>query len=204
MVKILSQAGNSLADVYDVEGSIAGIATLETRELPIVHEMGATVFSERLTGSILRVATGDILQNATWDITTSDVGAVSFSRVLGCLVFTDSASRVSNVSVHIRDPLSGREVPIFAWDLNEAALNLRMVDDGAAVATFEALSNALNVATLPSFLIGSQQRNRIDTLVFRGLMTGFGAGTVFARALIYNIFSETEGISSRGLPVPGW
>ena len=45
MVKILSQAGISLADLYNVEGSIAGIEQLDTRELPIVHEMSGTIFS---------------------------------------------------------------------------------------------------------------------------------------------------------------
>jgi len=203
MTKILSQTGISLADTYDVEGSIAGIEQLESREVSLVHEMGGTIFSERLSGAIRRVTTGAILQNAAWDLILTDLPAVP-TRVLGVVVFSDDDARISRAMVAIRDPLAEREIPIFVWDANEATVTVRMQDNGAAVTTENVLANALGVATLPSMLIGSEQPQPVDQVAFRGLTTGFGAGTVVTTALIYIGFSQVGGISSHGLPVPAW
>jgi len=201
MSKILSQSGNSLADIYDVEGSIAGIEELETRELPIVHEMAATIFSERYSGSIIRVPSTDLDQNETFDIVTVDVGAESFSRILGIQVIADTASRLSTVSVSVREPGSSREIPIWAWDLNEAAINFRIADEAAAAAV--ELLVGQQVAS-PSMLVGNRQSNPIDEIAFRGLSTGFGAGTVEAILLLYIGFAQDPALGSRGLPMPGW
>lgn len=204
MVKILSQAGSSLADTYNVEGSIAGIDQLETRELPIVHEMGGTIFAERLSGGMDRRTTGAIAQNTDWDIILTGLGRFP-SRILGIFVFSDDASRLSHATVSVRDPLDEREVPIFAWDTGEAVVTVRIQDDGAAVANEVALNNVLNVAAAtPSLLIGTDQPAPIDQMAFRGRTSGFGAGTVVVTMLMYKAFSEIGGISSRGLPLPSW
>jgi len=204
VVKILSQAGNSLADTYDVEGSIAGIDQLETRELPIVHEMGATVFSERLSGAIRRATSGAILQNTNFDIILTDLPATP-SRVLGVTVVTDVAGRVSTAAILIRDAGAGREMPIFVWDSGEQFMVCRMVENNAAVGTLELLVTSLNLPGFPpSMIIGTDQPQEVDQIAFRGRSTGFGAGTVTITALIYLAFSEVGGISSRGLPIPGW
>ena len=199
--KILAQAGNSLADVYDVEGSIAGIDQLETRELPIVHEMGQTVFSERLSGSIRRQTTGAINQSTAWDLTLADLPATPF-RILNLLVVADAA-RVSHCNLALQNG-TGREIPIFMWDTGEdTETTLRLVENGAAISTQTALTN--NRRQLPSLGIGSDQPQIIgDVISFRGQTTAFGAGTVTVVALVYVAFSQLAGISSRGVPIPGW
>jgi len=203
VVKILSQSGNSLADIYDVEGSIAGIDTLETRELPIVHEMGGTIFSERLTGGMVRLTSTALAQNIAWNV-VFEVVTTTMSRVMGVLVFADDSTRVVSAQVSIREPVDGREMPIHIWDSNEDRVTLRMVDDGAAVAVFDAMLSSMNGPTVPSMMLGGAQPSPINEIAFRGLTTGFGAGTVVCTALIYLLHASVTGLSSRGLPLPSW
>lgn len=203
MAKILSQSGDSLADTYDVKGSVAGIDQLETRELPIVHEMGGTLFSERLSASIRRSTTGNINQNTEWDNVLADLPATP-GRILGVCVISSDANRILNASVSVQEQAGDREMPIFLWDTNEQFLAARLVENGAAAGLFNFLANALNIGTVPSMLIGTEQPQPIDRVSFRGDTTGFGAGTVVATMLLYVAFSQVAGISSRGLPIPGW
>ena len=205
MVKILAQAGNSLADVYDVRGSVAGIEQLETKELPIVHEMGATVFSERVAGAISRANTGDIGQ-------TQDFGAVALSgfapnmtRITGLIVFVDAAARMDFIQVSARSSSDGREVPLWAWDsAADQEVNLRIVDNGAAAANVTLLRTFAPNANIPTTLYGSEQRRSIDEIAMRGRTLTFGAGTVEATVLILTAFASLAGVSSRGLPMPSW
>lgn len=206
MVKILGQSGRSISDAYDVDGSIVGIERLEAREVTLVHEMGATIFSERASGFIRRAATGDILQSVNWDIVISDLPA-GISRILGLAVISDASTRISFCTVSVRDPASGaeRELPIFIWDTNEDVITVRIEENGAAAANFGMLVSAPSVGVnMPSMLIGSGQPQRVGEIAFRGATTAFGAGTVFARLLLYVAFSQVGGLSSRGLPIPSW
>jgi len=203
MPKIQAQAGSSLADVYDVQGSIAGIDHLDTHELPIVHEMGATVFSERFGTSISRIETGDIAQDTNFDIANSNFAAVP-SRILAIVVFSDAAARIQRVTLSPRDPIAGREIPIWHYDGVTNFGTMRMSDDGAAVANFEVLQPVQSQLFLPNFFGGDDQATTVNDLIMRGRTTGFGAGTVFCRALIYLAFARLAGVSSRGLPIPSW
>ena len=204
MVKILSQAGNSLADVYDVDGSIAGINQLETHELPIVHEMGNTVFSERLSGSIRRISTGAIAQNITFDIVLTDLPATP-GRIFSLAVFNNVTSRVNDVTISIRNVRDEREVPIWNWfQANGVEVTGRLQDDGAAVGNVNLMLSDLNMNGTPSLLVGTDQPQPVDQIAFRGGTQGFGAGTVTITAVIYIAFSQVAGISSRGLPIPSW
>ena len=204
MVKILSKSGDSLADTYDVEGSVAGIDQLETRELGIIHEMGHTVFSERLSASIRRGTSGAILQSTTWDLTIPDFPVTPF-RVLGVVVVAD-AGRVAFAQVSLQDASGDREIPIWIWDTdNDVQSDIRIVENGAAVANLLALVPSNNGGTVPNLALGSEQPQPVgENVLFRGVTTAFGAGTVTCTALIYIAFSQIGGISSRGLPVPGW
>ena len=206
MSKILSQAGNSLADIYDVEGSIAGIDQLETRELPIVHEMGGTVFSERLSGRIFRFTSGAIAQSIAFNV-VGQAFAPTPVRILGVFCFASVGSRLNEVTVSLREtiPSAEQEIPIFAWDLNEGTVISRIMDV-AAVATVVGLSNSAAIASqnLPTLLLGSGQPQPVQEIAFRGIATAFGAGTVTVTCLIYVAFPQLEGLSSRGLPLPGW
>jgi len=204
MPKILSQSGVSLADTYDIQGSIAGIEQLRSEEVGLVHEMGGTIFSERLSASIRRRSTGAVDQSTSWDLVLQDLPAVP-TRILGIVVLSANASRVSNCSVSIRDALSGREMPIFIWDSGEPNITARFVENDGAAANVNFLINSLGAANSPTLLIGNGQPQPVSEIAFRGLSTGFGAGTVTVTALIYIAFSQLgSGISSKGLPVPSW
>ena len=209
MSKVLSQAGNSLADVYDVEGSVAGIDQLETRELPIVHEMGGTIFSERLAGRILRPTTGAILQNITFDVVVTDLPDGPF-RILDVVVIANNAARTLQVVVSLRSlPIDGfgvviaQEMPIFTFDsATDVESRVRIEDFGGAAANQRQLLGT--PVAKPNLGIGDGQPLTVPELAFRGVTNGFGAGTVIISALIYIAFPSPRGLSSRGLPLPGW
>ena len=203
MVKILSKSGDSLADLYDVKGSIAGIDQLHTNELPIVHEMGQTVFSERLSADIRRATSGAIAQSTAWDVVITNLPNVP-TRVLGAIIFADDGANVLRATLSIRDPLDEREIPILVWDTSEEIVSARLQDDGAAIGSVDLLVSPLNPFNLPTMLIGSDQPQPVNEIAFRGNSSAFGAGTVTVTALIYNAFAQIGGISSRGLPIPGW
>lgn len=202
LVKILSQSGNSLADIYDVKGSIAGIEQLETRELPIVHELGATIFSERLNGQMQRRTSGDILQSTTFDIEFDLVHSIT--RILGLCVNTDNSGRIATAAVYIRNAADDREVPIFLWEAGGPTIAARYRDNGAAAAATTMLANMGDVGILPNLLFGPGQPAGTSAMALRGLTTAFGAGTVEISMTFYRAFALITGLSSRGLPVPGW
>jgi len=202
MVKILSQAGNSLADIYDVKGSIAGIEELETRELGIIHEMGGSVFSERMGGAISRLSTTALAQNITWDL--SFTVPANVVRLLGVSILTDDPTRLGHATLSIRDPSRERELPILAWDSNEKTIAVRIQENGGAIGVLFILHSENTGGALPSFLLGSEQPDPMEELVFRGLTSGFGAGTVETFGLLYTAFPQGGGLSSRGVPVPSW
>ena len=201
MVKILSQAGMSLADTYDVKGSVAGIDQLETRELSIVHEMGATVFSERFRMSIRRVASGDKAQSLDFTNTLDDLPPVP-TRILGVVVVSDDASRIAQASISVRNAVTVQELPIWVYD-GSTFLPIRIDDDGVR-GNFDLLVGSLPATMLPTFIGGSGQLEMPSEIIMAGRTTAFGAGTVFLRAFYYVAFAELEGISSRGLPIPSW
>ena len=204
MTKILSRSGDSLADIYDVKGSIAGIDQLETRELPIMHEMGHTVFSERFGSNIPRGDATALAQNLTWDVTLSGFGR-TVVRILSLMVFANVGGRITNAQVSVRSPALGREVPIWYWNSTvDSELTIRMQDDGGALGNFTLLRPVQLFEGIPNILTGVDQRTRVDEVVFRGLTSGFGAGTVQPRVVLHTAFSEEGGLGSRGLPIPGW
>jgi len=200
--KILGKGGDSLADMYDVAGSIAGVEELDSESVKVVHEMGATIFSERLSGTIRRISTGDINQSTVFDLTLTDLPGTP-NRILGVQVIADVSGRASNAMVAVRDPVAGREFPVWVWDVtDDLEQDIRIVDNGAAVADMELL--VPRSLQTPSFLIGNNQPQGVPDIAFRGQSGAFGAGTVEIIALIYITFSQVGGLSSRGLPVPSW
>jgi len=205
VVKILSQSGMSLADIYDVEGSVAGVEQLLSHDVNVVHELGGTILSERLTGALLRITSGAISQSAAYDVVITAQPGIQ--RVLGVLVFADDESRVDRAAVLARDNLAEREIPIFSWDTNEGTIRLRLQDDGAAVADHDQLVSVGNMPNFPTLLIGTgQPGNLVNQLALRGASNAFGAGTVVITAVIYIAHTniDTAGLSSIGVPIPGW
>lgn len=203
MVKILSQAGLSLADIYDVKGSIAGIEQLETRELPIFHEMGGTVFSERFVCNIRRAATAALAQNVDYQILFSS-DPRTITRVLGLIVLADVAGRLIRATVSIANQDSGFEVPIFAWDSTLSDEVSVRISDGAAAGNQIAL--VPSIIQTPNFITGRDQPEVQlgDRFVLRGTTSGFGAGTVTVVVILYLAVARLGGVSSYGLPIPSW
>ena len=203
MVKILSKSGSSLADMYDVVGSIAGIEQLVSREVSLVHEMGRTLFSERLAGSMRRMTTGAILQSTNWDVVITNMPSFIF-RVLAVVVLISPAGRVERAQLSMRTSSQGREVPFFIWDsTNDVETLLRIVDDDAAAGNTSAL--VPRFIQLPVIGIGNSQPRQVNEITFRGRTSAFGAGTVTLNAVIYQAFTHVGTVpSSYGLPVPSW
>lgn len=205
MVKILSQSGTSLADLYDVEGSIAGIEQLDTRELPIVHEMGATLFAERFNTTIRRGETAGILQNANFDIEITDLPSAVF-RIFGVSVFINNTARVLFASVSVRAPNTLSEFPIWVWDQAVDIEVRARLAAGGAVSTRLLLRPVQLLEALPQMMAGEESPNAtpVRDIVLRGTTAGFGAGTVVITVLVHIGFSQLSGLSSHGLPIPSW
>ncbi len=200
-MKIQTKSGESLADVYDVEGSIAGIEELQAKDVNLVHEMGSTIFSERLAGSLLRAQTGAILQTITFDVTIQTLPQAP-SRILGIQLFADF-ERINFVTVSTVERSTGRELPIFVWETGDDAFRvIRISDDGGAAATRNLLVPAMTPHA--TMLQGVGQRVTVQDLVMRGVTATFGAGTVNLVMVAHLSFAELGGVSSKGLPIPSW
>jgi len=204
MVKIQSRAGASLADVYDVQGSISGIDQLETRELPIVHEMGATVFSERFASAIRRIASNNVLQSVEWDVEVTNLPA-GITRILSVAVFAGKTARVSHAAAYIRDPASGREVPFWAWDSAvDGEVKMRIQDNDGVVADAFLLQPAVPMNVPGMIIKQGTPPQQVPDIALRGASSAFGAGNVTTIMVLQLAFTHVGGISSIGLPVPSW
>lgn len=207
-VKILSRSGASVADVYDALGSNVGIDELDVGSLKGVHEMGGTVFAERVGGQIRRGTTGDIIASAGIVV---EVGMPLFpTRLLGLTVITDDASRVNRCAVMPQGEMDGtttatQEMPIWVWDETNST-PVRMVDNNGAAALFDVLHPIQPLTQVPSMMFGADSPAQTTaTMAMRGDATAFGAGTVEIILLMYIAHAVAQsGLSSYGLPIPGW
>lgn len=201
-MKILSRTGVSLSDVYDVKGSIAGVEELESRDVHLQHEMGGTIFSERLAVTIRAMTSTAILQSVAWDVLLTD-NPLSIMRVLGVAVHA-TAARVNDATISIRRGDQNTEIPIWTWDASVDGIQTARFVDSGSVADQNILIPAVLPGQMPQIMLGRNQHDDSAELAFRGTSTAFGAGTVEVRALIYLCFARQQGISSYGLPIPGW
>lgn len=207
MAKILSKSGDSLADAYDVQGSVAGIDELQSRDVNLVHEMGATIFSERVHGAIQAMSSAGVAQNATWNI---EVLLPRVSRILNWVVFADVVSRVADAQLSLGDVAASNpiEVPFWSWDSVLDAERVVRLNFAGSVSQEIMLIPALP-SGVPGQLLafGTEQPDAgtaVQRLAFRGTTLGFGAGSVIVTALIYHALSAVTRPSSRGLPLPSW
>lgn len=203
MPKVLSQSGISLADTYDVEGSIAGIDRLLSEEVLLFHEMGGTLFSERFSTTVRRRSTGAIAQNITIGQIVSDLPS-PYYRIFGFTVFNannDSAARLTQLSIYGRDALANRETVLWRW--NGAVVDETFNVEGA-VSTVEILVPDVAFTVAPQLMAGITQPQSVSAIVIRGLTAGFGAGTVEIVTLMHIGFVAIGGLSSEGLPIPSW
>ena len=200
MGKILSQSGISLADMYDVQGSIAGIDELVSNDVSLVHEMGSTVFSERVSTAIRKVSVTGVLQSASFAPFIADLPA-SARKILGIQVSVSMAGRLANAVVSVRDPVGLREFPIWAWDATNTS-TLRVDDAGVTDTIF--LNRDLQFQYVPLLMLSSEFPLNIPHLVLRGTTTAFGGGTLDLSLLAHIAFTVQAGVSSFGLPIPSW
>ena len=197
MAKILSKSGDSLADVYDVQGSIAGMDDLKSEEVNLVHEMGGTIFSERLSAAIFPLTTGAIAQSIAFN---TGLLLPQTSRLLGLSVVSNNPGRLVDVSVHITAPLT--ELPVFAWVNADGQISVRMLISGSVATNF--LLRPGSVLQVPNLFIGEDSPLPASTITIRGNTSAFGAGTVTTQAIAYIAFPQIGGLSNRGLPIPSW
>lgn len=207
--KILSQAGTSLADIYDVEGSVVGLDALSVEEIQGVHELGGTIHSERLSVFHRNIASDDELQNVAFNTSMSGFPD-SINRILGIFVVASVASRVAFVTLSIGDPATGREHIIWAWDETADAEGPVRWDDGSGAANISGLRTLAGpLGTQPNLLVRTGARWRMPSMVMRGLTNGFGAGNVTVTAQIMlcrpdRSVTAPGDPNSRGLPIPSW
>lgn len=204
--RVQTQSGSSLADIYNTKGSKLDIDEIDVREIKGVHEMGATIFSERLSGGIRRGSTGAIAENIVFG-EVMNMATVP-SRLLALVVFTDNAARIDDCNVVILSTESDgdlQECPLWIWDGANSEI-ARFIDNAGNADEHNVLLPTPGTRSLPSMSFGTDQPTIADRLVLRGTTTGFGAGTVTLTMLAYvaNALARTGEISSRGLAIPGW
>lgn len=202
MSKILSKSGDSLADVYDVEGSIAGIDELQSKDVNLVHEMGATLFTERIQGRITRLVAGGLAQNVAFTEDLEPGPALSQLRLVGVQVFANQTTRLSRVQVSVSTPVPIQDFPVWMWEVGDAELVINIMTAGVLDSGRFMLMP--QHTALPSLNIQNNRGETTPQLGLRGVTSGFGAGTVSVTALLYHAFPLIQGISSRGLPMPSW
>jgi len=205
MPKILSQAGISLADSYDVEGSVAGVENLDANNVSLVHEMGQTMFSERINSFLARTSTAALNQNVAFNLTITPVHNLP-QRIYGIFIKVDTAARVANVQVSITDTIRLYEIPIWTWNSAvDTEMAIQWDDEGFAIGAAIQLRSLQNL--LPYMLIRMGPQAIMPDISIRGLTSAFGAGevTVVATVLFARpVGGLPAGVSSAGLPMPSW
>lgn len=208
--KILGRSGESLADSYDVEGSIVKYGELDTETVQAVHEIGAVQFSERLVGMIIE---GSSTVSASGNFQASLGGAIAnvpMVRIIALQVLVDTAGRIAHAAVNLRGdirpaaggPSVAQSIPVWVFDGTNTDTVRCMSDD--TLADQNSLRPLSNYTQLPTALIGPTQQIAVDRVHCNGSASAFGAGTVTVTVRAYILFSESQGLSSRGVPIPSW
>jgi len=202
MSRILTKSGASLADVYDVEGSVAGIEELNSESVFLTHEMGATILSERLVSETTIFQTGDLLQ--TVDFEVFEPQPLVHSKIVALTVMTNQASRIGTICVGFTDSVVGLNTnPIYSFETGKGSDFTRVIRtrvDGNLVDIGELVPS--NPAIVPVFQCGAAVD--VQRLAAIGKTLTFGAGTIQLTIMVTRVFPRLGGVSSRGLPVPSW
>jgi len=207
MVKILSQAGTSLADVYNVEGSVGAIDQLRTEEVQLVHEMGGQIHSERLTHFNVVLSPGAVNQSTGFSATATGFPD-SINRLLGVLASVPIAE-ATRLDVLMLAIVQGpdNEMPIWWWDsANDVEFEIRFALEGAVSAAHSGLQPLHGFQQTLLSRTGDTQD--MASLIIRGVTTAFGAGTVTPSVVVHALRPDRgapgPGTSSYGLPLPSW
>ena len=203
--KILAQAGSSLADIYDVQGSVIGLEELDASHVKAVHDLGGTIFSERLRGLIIRMDSTAIAQNIDFEVIAGGLPN-NIQRVLNIAIVARETTRILNCSLALQTAAGTREFIIQSWDSTPDVEHRVRFFDGVLGDHF-LLVPGFN--QLPTIIAPHSDENDMLSLVFRGTASAFGAGTVTVKAWVYLLRpgpgTPTPGTpSSHGLPIPSW
>jgi hypothetical protein len=209
MGKILAQTGISLPDVYDIEGSVAGVEFLATDDVSLTHEMGGQIFSERLSNIMVHLGSGELLQNVDFNM-NDDTLPDCPHRILGvaCLVSAGGSGRLGELAVSLRDAGGLGEMPFFVWDSTLGdETRIRYSLQGAAIADMFYLSGGTMLT--PTLALRTNDLRAMSELNVRGSTLAFGGGTVTITVVVSlaraTRSSPTPGEpSSHGLPLPSW
>jgi len=208
LTKVLGQAGTSLADIYDVEGSIVGVEQINAQDVSAVHELGACINSERMGLSILRLSTGSLTQTITFDITVPLADMIGITRILGIFVFADG-DRVLTANVNMINENGQDEICLWWWDPStDLALAGRVLVLGS-VGSRTILRPSSLLGNVPTLSAGPGQRAQVGGISLRGITTTFGAGTVEITAHVLIATADVTGTgvgapSNKGLPLASW
>lgn len=214
MGKILSQAGISMADTYDIEGSIVGVENLDANNVSLVEDMGPRVMAERMKTIMVTGTTGALADAIDFNITV--LGSTTIpspdcaSRVLSVNVYIPAANatEIENWSLTVRDQNLQREAALITWDIDiDSEVKVVWNNDGAGAANFIQLRPLTH--QLPGLLTRAGDLEIAPLLLWRGTTAAVVATTVTATLVIQlarpNRTNPAAGQpSSHGLPIPSW
>jgi len=204
--RILSKAGESLADVYDVEGSVIQVADLVTGELPIVHDMASTVMSERMHMTQLTATSGAVPQSANFGAQIANWVDVP-TRIMSIAVIGDTASRLSHITITQRDD-GGAEHPLLVWDSAQDVERICRIDL-LGVGVSNNIIYAPSIPVSQVLMVRDGETSQMGTFIMNGTTTAFGAGSleVLMCVLVARPTRDTPAAGdakSWGLPLPSW
>jgi len=209
MAVIQGDAGASLAETYDVKGSQVRISELVDKEVHLTDELGQRVFSERARFSVIEFQTSALAQNIAFNVEQGGIVDAP-NRILGFECFGNNASRLAHVSLAISNTITGREIPIWKWQLavnDMTEMNVQWSEDGEAVAT--TINYATGMPFDPQLLLRMGLQSDMPSLIMRGITSGFGAGTQIITGVLTllrptSLDPSPGEPSSHGLAIPSW
>lgn len=205
---IQSRIGASLASLYDVRGSIAGLEILRQEEVSVVHDMALTASSERMSAAIRRAEIGETAQSINFALVMSDFPTDPWMLHGLQVVTVDAEADFTRIGVNMRRTAPNgdfQEMPIWNWDETNSSSAI-LVDDDNAAAQFVLFHPVEGTKVLPLLMLGTDQPQTVQDLIIRGDTAAFGAGTVTLVVLARLSLFDPGGLnrSAHGLPVPSW
>jgi len=211
MPKILGQTGASLADTYDVEGSIVDVDFLDANDVKLFDEMGGRAFSERLETHVIAIASGAIDQSDNWDVDMVTVPD-SINRILGIYVTVDVTARVDFCSIALRprDAAGANAFPLWSWDTDtDIETDIRIMQGGTTADRLMLTPTEQSQYPFQTIMSRTGTVRLLPFISFSGVTKGFGAGSLNAVAHI--LLCRPDAVtpaagdpSSHGLPIPSW
>jgi len=199
---VQSKAGESLTDLYDVRGGQAPIERIETNVVQGVHELGATIQSERFSQTVRKVEHLGGGQSTNFNVSIGNLPDGVWKVDSVYVTVSSDASRLTKCCAGFRSAQQ-RDVPLWVWDENNSRILL--IESDALGNGVIVLSPDPVFSAFPQLASGLDQPASISELFLSGTLGAFGAGTEDIKAWFKISFCDVPGIvSPRGLPIPSW